>query len=218
MVKTKWVVLAVSLVSSPLLGSSSALAQTADWSGFYLGAQAGSGWGNNNNTLSQPLPALEISADLEGFVGGVHAGWNMQMESMVFGLEADVEASFMDADSSFSGSTFQLDVDMLGSLRARAGFAVDNFLVFGTAGLAVASSTYVDSNGGLSGKYKNTPFGFTIGGGLEVGLSDSLSARLEYRYTDLGTEDIDSVVFDPSVILKANHDFHTVRAGVSWHF
>lgn len=211
-----WAVLAVSLVASPLLGANGAAAQTADWSGFYVGAQAGSGWGNNNNTLSQP--GLQLSADLEGFVGGAHMGWNTQNDGIVLGLEADVEASFMDADFGFTDDTFELDVDVLGSLRARAGFAVESVLIYATGGLAVANSTYEDSNGGPSEKFDSTAFGFTVGGGVEVAFTETLSGRLEYRYTGLGKETFDSVIFDPSVILNANNDFHAVRAGLSWHF
>jgi outer membrane immunogenic protein len=124
----------------------------------------------------------------------------------------------MDADFGFTDDTFELEVDVMGSLRAKAGYAVENFLLYATGGLAVASSTYEDSNGGPSESFDTTAFGFTVGAGAEIAFSETLSGRLEYRYTDLGQETFDSAIFDPSVILKANYEFHAVRAGLSWHF
>ena len=44
-----WAILAVSLVTSPLLGSSGTAAKTADWSGIYVGAVGGYGWGEGTH-------------------------------------------------------------------------------------------------------------------------------------------------------------------------
>ena len=183
-----------------------------DWSGFYVGLQGGYGWGNDNNEVSGA-----IEEDLEGFVGGAHLGWNSQVDSIVFGLEADVEASFMDADLSAGVNTADLDMNVLGSLRARIGYAIDAVLIYATGGLAVADFDYEISNGVATESFDDTPLGYTVGGGVEVAFTETLSGRLEYRYTDLGSESFTSALF-PVDTFDADYDFHAVRAGISWNF
>ena len=144
-----WTVLALALAAALVVGASGAVAQTADWSGFYVGVQAGSSWGNDNNTLSQLVVPTELSADFKGFVGRAHLGWNTQMDSIVLGLETDVEASFMDADFGFTDDTFELDVDVMGSFRAKAGYAVENVHIYATGGLAVQAVHMKTQTAGL---------------------------------------------------------------------
>lgn len=186
-----------------------------DWSGFYVGLQGGYGWGNDNNEIGG---ASVFEEDLEGFVGGAHLGWNFQADSIVFGVEADIEASFMDADIDAGVDDIDLDMNALGSLRARIGYAMDTVLIYATGGLAVADFDYEITNGvGATENFDDTPFGYTVGGGVEVAFTETLSGRLEYRYTDLGSESFTSAIF-PVNTFDADYDFHAVRAGISWNF
>ncbi|RYF99638.1 MAG: hypothetical protein EON94_10960, partial [Caulobacteraceae bacterium] len=89
-----------------LLAPVSALAQDYDWTGFYVGANAGASWGDTSlhSRVEQGggiviIPPAErdlINADLAsddnetGFTGGLQAGYNFQSGSWVFGLETDV--------------------------------------------------------------------------------------------------------------------------------
>src|SRR4051812_26482961 len=72
-----------------------------DWSGFYIGVHAGYGDPNYDGVFdSSNLPAepsgaafaKDITAD--GFIGGIHAGYNVQTGKLVWGVEAD--ATFLD--------------------------------------------------------------------------------------------------------------------------
>jgi outer membrane immunogenic protein len=72
------------------------------WTGFYVGAQVGYGWNANENDIVLPTGFVVESGDFgdsgDGFLAGVHAGYNYQIGSFVVGLEGDIEGVFGDDD------------------------------------------------------------------------------------------------------------------------
>ena len=80
-----------------------------NWSGFYIGVNAGWGWGDNDVTVApspDPLsqafwnPAFAAGAapslfplKQDGFFGGGQIGYNFQAGMFVFGVEADFQGS-----------------------------------------------------------------------------------------------------------------------------
>lgn len=83
-----------------------------NWSGFYVGAHGGWGWGSGNGID-------------DGFVVGGQIGVNWQFNNFVLGAEGD--GSFVDWG----------DVSAIGTVRLRGGFAFDRFLAYGTGGAAI---------------------------------------------------------------------------------
>jgi len=81
--------------------------------------------------------------------------------------------------------------------------------VYGTGGFA-----YGEVRHGFLGDFKDTKTGWTTGGGAEYAPAflPNVSAKVEYLYTDLHTND-GSFVFGNNGRLK----FHTVRAGLNYH-
>ena len=71
-----------------------------------------------------------------------------------------------------------------GSIRGRAGFAVDRALFYATGGAAFTSFNYSNSNGDSS---SNARVGYTVGGGIEYAVTNDWSVRAEYRYSAFGT-------------------------------
>jgi outer membrane immunogenic protein len=76
-----------------------------------------------------------------------------------------------------------------GSIRGRLGFAFDRFLIFGTGGWATGNPSTAFAPTGAApfvttGGRSN---GWTAGGGLEYAITDTILARVEYRYTDVQT-------------------------------
>ena len=63
---------------------------------------------------------------------------------------------------------------------------------------------------------KDTKWGWTVGAGLDYALTDNLTARLEYRYTDLGSIEAGDPLTSGQV--ESDLSFHAVRAGLGWHF
>lgn len=205
-----------------------------DWTGPYIGLQAGYGWGesdvegegqNESPTItaldSDPVepPDNSGSIGLEGFVGGLHAGYNWQSDSLVLGLEGDIEYSDMSGDTDTPWSKIEQDIDWLGSLRLRAGFAVDRTLIYATGGLAVGEvdMRITDVDFGSNDDNK-TAWGWTIGAGVEYAFTDDLSGSIEYRYTDLDDTDLDSTTPEIGSSVDFANTFNAVRAGLSWHF
>lgn len=175
------------------------------WSGPYAGGFVG----YNSANFDQSGGA---SFDGDGFVGGVYSGFNLQTDRFVYGLEADLGGSGVDADgfNVATGTAISADGNIFGSLRARAGVAVDPFLVFATAGVAVSRNEL--SLNGFSDK--QTSVGYTVGGGVEAQITDSVTSRLEYRYSDYGSESYDL----GNTSVSSGFDEHSIRAGVALKF
>lgn len=207
--------------SSALAGELASQTMTVhDWSGLYAGVQVGYAFGDAKHTFSNGAPSDD--SEPEGVLGGAHLGVLLQSNQLVFGLEGDIELT--DIDGSFnntsgatsSGST---EIDLQGSVRARVGYAWDRFLPYVTGGLAVAD---VDYGGGPAGGpccgFSETALGWTIGAGVAYAFSNSVSARLEYRFTDYGKESGGLSPTFPGVTMSTDLETHTVMAGVSFHF
>lgn len=192
-----------------------------DWKGPYIGLQAGYGWGDSETSQFFDTGAFidSHSADLEGFIGGLHAGWNWQSDALVFGIEGDVSAADIDGTYTFPiVDEYTTDVQFTGSLRARLGFAMDRALIYATGGLAVADVELGLLHGGIREEDNKTYLGFTVGGGLEYAFTDTFSAGLEYRYTDLGKKNFGWDTANPAFNGDYDVIFHTVQARLSWHF
>jgi outer membrane immunogenic protein len=193
--------------SGPIVGS------PHDWTGVYLGAQVGYGWGQSSGTQNAGgtfFPVVPYAIDPAGAFAGGHVGFNYQIGALVLGAEADLEASNLEGSTAFSAFDqtyfFNVKADALASLRGRAGWARDQLMLYGTAGVAwghVTSPPLASLDGWRTGW-------------IEHALPRNWSARVEYRYTDLGR----ASSFDP--ILNSTDDntlaFHAVRFAVSRKF
>lgn len=204
-----------------------------DWTGPFIGLQGGYAWGTNDtsteNSENGPPPFTDEegsgSLDLDGFVGGLHAGYNWQSDRLVLGAIGDIEFADLKGDTEVTSFGFPFgklrgDLDWLGSLRLRAGFAADRALFYATGGLAVGGveMEFQDNFGGPEISDDDTRWGWTLGAGIEYAFTDALSAFAEYRYTDLGNFKAKFDIRDGQRISDVDLDFHAVRVGLSWHF
>lgn len=163
-----------------------------DWTGAYVGATAGFGWSQRATNAT--------GGNTEGFVPGVYAGYNYQIDPhWVIGGEADASI----------GPTATAP-DWFGTARGRGGYAFDNILLYGTAGLAVGEGTL--KHGG--DKDSNTHVGYVVGGGIEAAVTRNITARAEYLYTDTNKK-----TYDVGGISKsADLDGSQVRLGLGYKF
>ena len=184
-----------------------------DWSGFYAGAYAGYVWGNVDADVLAGGPSLDF--DIKGVKVGALSGYNWQMDSWVFGLEHDT--GFLDVDGvsavSGGGQINDFDVETDGRIRARIGWARDNFLPFVAGGLSLANTDarVIGLGGGADSKWH---VGFNIGAGVDVGITEHLVGRLEYIYDNYGNERYTY----PGGQIDIDWDSHTVRAAAIWNF
>jgi len=173
---------------------SPAPASVYNWGGAYAGLNVGYEWGRITNSSGSP----------SGLEGGLQAGYNWQSGQFVFGGETDIQVS--GADDTFAPWKFANP--WFGTLRGRAGYAMNNVLFYGTFGLA-----YGQLKGTFLGLDESkTHVGWAGGLGMEVGFTPNWSAKIEYLYMDLSNRAYS--------ITGTSNGFETnmVRFGINYHF
>jgi outer membrane immunogenic protein len=129
------------------------------WTGFYVGVNAGYGWQDSNDgSVFVPggtIPGVAGGGTIvygddngDGFVGGGQIGYNYQIGSFVLGLEADLQWADLGGNNgtalvpaAFTAAGFipagtAGGIDWFGTVRARAGVAVGQALIYATGGFA----------------------------------------------------------------------------------
>ena len=209
-----------------------------DWTGFYIGGNAGWGWETVKSTEiapgsgAFPIGTAFTPRHTNGWLGGVQGGYNWQVApNFVFGLEGEYTWSDLTGTSvtistvpRFVGftstSTSKLKDFALGTFRL--GYAAGNWLFYGKAGVAWGqfngSSIATNPNGSL---FETTTFGGNTAGGVvgigtEWGFAPGWSARIEY----------DHIFFDSRPVLisgtvnltntSSGSNVDLVRAGVNY--
>jgi len=164
-----------------------------DWTGFYVGAYGGFGWGT--------VDVGAAESDVQGGLAGGTIGYNMQAGNFVFGIEAD--GGWAGIESQDFADGFNNNLDWTSTVRGRLGYAFDNFMIYGTGGAAI---------GGIADDVlgDDTRIGWTAGGGIEASLTEHISAKVEYLFMDFGDDDIGGVPVDLQV--------HTVKGGLNYRF
>ena len=222
------------------------MAPTYTWSGLYIGGQAGGAFGYDGaETVYNSGPGFtgnfspSSSGNDTSFIGGAHIGYDYQFDNnIVLGAVADISkmSNSGNRDFSVNGANYSVkdQIDYLGTVRGRLGYAYDRFLVYGTGGLAYAkrsqSTGFPSTTSGpftgynFSEKTDKTDTGYAVGGGLDYLATKNLSVGLEYLYTDLGKNDFSTKAtnglnqVDFSTKSNDSTDFHTVWAKVSYRF
>ena len=138
------------------------------WTGPYIGANIGYQFGNTSFFNLEP----------SGVAGGVQGGYNWQFGEIVVGGEADFQFSGAE-DTTFAA--FKFSNPWFGTVRARLGYAMNNILFYAAGGLAYGKGE-LDF---LGFSEDHILGGWSVGAGLEVGLTRNLSARAEYLFVDL---------------------------------
>ncbi|MBN8950977.1 MULTISPECIES: outer membrane protein [unclassified Rhizobium] len=166
-----------------------------NWSGFYIGGAGDWNAGHFNR-----------NGDAYAWGGQAFTGYNWQQGQIVYGVEADL--GYSGADSTRNGLTAKNGVN--GSVRGRIGYDFNPFMLYGTAGLAIGQNKLSDDTSSDS----KTAVGYTVGAGAETFITNNITARLEYRYTDYGKEhfNLDSGSF------SRGYDEQSVKVGIGVKF
>jgi outer membrane immunogenic protein len=223
-----------------------------NWSGFYVGGNVGYGWAKDTggpwNSVFDPsgafLEYLALGGNVlpgvtpRGTFGGVQVGYSWQFaSSWVIGLVADLQTSNLHgygagySPPNLNAQTVQTNdakIGWIGTARGKVGMAVNNWLFYGTGGLAygrvrstVAFTCYSAPCDVTvwEGSSSGTKPGWAAGAGVEVGLSPNWTIGLEYLYVNLGSIDTRTVT-GPGVSFGAHSDFaaNLLRGTVSLKF
>jgi outer membrane immunogenic protein len=178
-----------------------------NWTGFYVGGHLGGAWGRED--IQDAITLVTGKTDPSGFLGGAQVGYNWQAGQWVFGIEGDWSWTNADGDTTIPGAVVKSQFNWFSTLTGRVGYAVDNWLWYVKGGAAWADADY--SIGGLS--VGDTRNGWTIGGGIEWGLTPNWSAKLEYNYLDFGRDTIGAPLG-----ITADTQVHLFKAGLNYRF
>jgi outer membrane immunogenic protein len=193
-----------------------------NWNGFYVGLNGGYGFGDSNWTNPTTGDSTG-NFDLSGGLAGGQIGWNYQMGQFVFGIEGDMDWSGIKGTSNAPGITgcvgCQTSNNWLSTVRARFGFAWDRVLVYGTAGGAFGDvkATTPLAFGGMS--QTSTEAGWAAGAGVEVGITENITGRVEYLFVDLADGKCDPATCSSGTeSVNVKFDTSIVRAGINLKF
>jgi outer membrane immunogenic protein len=245
------------------------------WNGCYKGINVGYGWANFHKTdvavhiqrdalpfgpsssiLPSSSPAVgsavliafhDFDFDGDYAVGGEQFGCNWQTGITVWGVEADIQITSIEARHYFDRTIlglattsspltapFSTDVRSalrwFGTVRGRVGWTVTpESFIYLTGGLAYGHvnsvlhfPTAAGVTTGLGNFDSNTHYGWTVGIGAEAKVARNFSAKIEYLYLDLGSQDYDFLIHDGRNALNFKWDqrvdAHIVRVGLNYQW
>jgi outer membrane immunogenic protein len=230
-------------LSYPVKAPIIAVAPMFSWTGFYLGANAGYGWGEGSANWGDYLDyyysgwnsSYDGGTDPDGWFGGVQVGYNFQLQNnLVLGIEADAQFGSMKDTLNYSASdpitgasdvgTITSKIESFGTIRGRIGYAADRFLPYVTGGLAwgnvKVNEDWTSTLGGVvqpglsgSASVSETIWGWTLGGGVEYAVTDNWTVKGEYLYTDLG-----DISWDGDASTDIGVKLQTLKVGVNYKF
>jgi outer membrane immunogenic protein len=184
-------------------GSAGSGCSSYNWSGFYIGAQVGQADLRSHANTPDILDQAYFQQD-DGWLLGGQIGFNMQKCMAVYGIEADLAWTDVGRshDTLFGAAHIRNEANWVGTIRTRAGIAVDNLLLFVTGGIAFAD---FDKSFGFTGgpslyNDSDVRWGWTVGFGTEYALTDRISWRSDVLYTSF------------------ENDTHTVDIGIPFAF
>jgi high affinity Mn2+ porin len=210
-----------------------------DWSGFYVGMQAGYAWGSSNWTvpgsssgslnLAQPIDTFNEAGS---WFLGLQAGYDYMLPNR-FVIGGVVDASFPsfqtlagisigDISPAFASpngpETYSETILDFGTVRGRIGYAPGNWLFYATGGLAWAYDrlTLTQLNSGTTDMPFLWRFGWAAGAGVEVPVAPHWTASLEYLFTDYGNSS--GLFANAAQRFTSDFTLQELRAGLNYRF
>lgn len=190
----RMIFLASLLLSGPALAADdlqgNAAAGLYDWSGYYVGIQAGVNINDSQWTATGGAP-FDING--ESFLIGGQAGYLRQFDNnWIVGAEAELSGTSLTATGQCAtvvGSVCRTRQDWVAAFRGRIGYAFDRLQVYGTAGVALTDYRH-DQTAAITQSWDDgsTRFGWTAGLGAEYALTNTWSAGLEWKHYDFGSK------------------------------
>ena len=233
-----------------------------NWSGFYTGLNAGAAWGSYDPQTATNSDKGKIDAASAavinsfgnqsikplGFGGGAQAGYNWQVGNWVAGIEGDFSYLHLSgaattfvpfAPPSISTAVISAygNANWVATVRPRIGWAVNNWLLYATGGVAVTNFkddfalTGVDPpppnplpNGSFyqqSSHLNNIPLGYAVGGGVEAAINERWSVKAEYLYVDFGRSTATQTATNVPVLMptqSADLKVNLARVGLNYRW
>jgi outer membrane immunogenic protein len=200
------------------------VAPVYNWSGIYIGANGGYGFGTSN--WSQTAFGSTGNFNTNGWLAGGTVGANYEFwGGAVLGVEGDWDWTNLNGTSSAAGvgcsaapvTGCKTSSNWLSTVRGRAGWAFDRVLLYGTGGAAFAPVQASLVGSGL-GTDSNTEVGWTAGAGLEFAFAPNWTAKAEYLYVDLNNGTCIAACGGATPPVSVKFTENVVRAGINFKF
>jgi outer membrane immunogenic protein len=194
------------------------------WNGFYIGANVGGAWTNNDTGFTERGVPVTFgdngSNNNAGVVGGGQLGYNWQINNFLLGFEGDFNGSSQKRSNTFvvGIDTFDTEakVQWFATARGRLGWVQGPWLWYVTGGGAwVNFEGSVNSARFGSFSSETTRSGWTVGGGVEWQFVPHWTAKIEYLFIDVGNNDFHDNNGD---IMNVKLQENVVRVGVNYIF
>jgi outer membrane immunogenic protein len=205
-----------------------------NWTGCYIGAHVGAGWGSsdwtntaNTTAFGDLTPGEGFSQTNLGFIGGGQLGCNYQLDRWVFGVEGTFSGSTIDGSLSntvygSADDVFNVKITSIATVTGRVGYTWNNVLAYVKGGYAGADVKFsvTDNVGPDVGSGSATAWhnGWTVGGGVEYGLTPNWILGLEYNYIGLQSKSYDVGGAGGIYSFDVKPSIHEVLARVSYKF
>jgi outer membrane immunogenic protein len=209
------------------------------WTGFYVGVHGAVAEGTDearttllDRTGTPYRAAATNSFDIGGAVAGLQAGYNLQIDQFVVGIEGEYTSGGVKGSFNFDMSRPEAiaggDLDAIFAVKAKTGIALDRTLIFGTLGYAASYN-----NGFANNVWSVSPevdvatggqllYGYVVGAGVEHAVTDQLSLKAEYNHYSFGRGDFDMVsdAYPDGAVLRTEPkiDLGVFKAGLNLRF
>jgi outer membrane immunogenic protein len=205
------------------------------WTGFYFGGHVGAGWGAKDWEFTEEGDFLPSSFPVNGFLGGVQAGYRWQTGHWVWGIEGSFSGADINGQSGCVefAVNCQSRVDWLATATAQVGWTVDHALLYIKGGAAWAGDKDTlsfpipvespCSEVGVNCSHNETRLGALFGAGITYAFDPHWSGFIEYNYMDFGTtttnfNECEGSVCVPFATFKIDQQIHVIKAGVNYKF
>jgi outer membrane immunogenic protein len=213
-----------------------------DWTGIYVGGHIGGGIlvdSVSQNGVSTATTATNLlsSGSLRpaGVIGGGQIGANYEFVPWVVGIEGSWTDSGVQGNTLIGvGSTAIVPPPVIGQERftsnalwfaamtGRVGYAANDWLFYAKAGGAWMHVTYTEDLLAspspvtvTTQDISDTRSGFTVGAGIEFGLVENLSAKIEYDFYDFGSKNYNFNAITP---VSVSSNLHAIIVGLNYKF
>jgi outer membrane immunogenic protein len=200
-----------------------------DWTGLYFGGHAGAGLLSDSSTQNGVSAGgtnlnSTITIGPVGLVAGGQLGANFQFASWVVGAEASWSGTTISGSGTgltTVGNTERMTSAVMDFATAtgRVGYAFNAILPYVKGGAAAMQVHYtqdlVTPAGTIfSQEIKDTRSGFTVGAGVEYGLTENFSAKLEYDFYNFGTKSYNFATTPVAI----QSSMHVLEFGLNYRF
>lgn len=192
--------MAVAAVTAP-----AAAQEATKFDGPFVGVQLG--WQQDRRSAtSSTVPPSTTRVTGDGLVYGGQVGYDANIGGAVLGLEGSITGR----SGSNGSATLDFEPGRTINVTARAGLLVSpESLLYARGGYSNARFSLTNQAGNSESRN-----GYTLGTGYERSLTDRISARIEYAYSNYGSDTLPGIG-GPAEI---NYRRHGITAGFNLRF